>query len=166
MLCDHHHPLHQLLEVILRPDRQRFGMSDETFDVEARAGDIQAADPPCQQGLQCPGYERLIQRPMAALARRLGQMIEMQRDATTHVPLQIEPIAALDALLLLAKEHRMHLAGEQIGQAKTFHVTRIGLKQLLLLGAESKRRIGVHIILDPEGLRPRYGQLNDRSAGL
>ncbi|MCP9868713.1 hypothetical protein KBZ33_20955 [Cyanobium sp. Cruz-8D1] len=44
--------LHQLLEVILRPDRQRFGLRDETFDGEVCAGDIQAADPFSQQGMQ------------------------------------------------------------------------------------------------------------------
>ncbi len=52
MLRGHHDTLRQLLEVILRPDRQGFGLGDEAFDVEACVGDIQVADPFSQQGLQ------------------------------------------------------------------------------------------------------------------
>ena len=81
---------------------------------------------------------------MAALACPRGQVIEMQGNALTHGPLQIKPIATFHALLPLAKQHCMHLAGKQIRQRKAFHIEGLGLQQKLLLCVKSERRIGVN----------------------
>jgi hypothetical protein len=58
---------------------------------------------------------------MAAKARPLGQMIQMQGSALADVPFESEPVPALHALLPLAKELHIHLACELIWQAETLH---------------------------------------------
>ncbi len=85
----------------------------------------------------------------------------MQGNALTHRSLQIKPIATVYTLLTPAKQHRMHLAGKQIRQGKSFYIERIGLQQKLLLCLESQQRNGVNFKFDLECLWGANGQVND-----
>ena len=138
----------QLEEVIVGPDIEFPLVNDERLHILPDHIDVGSR----KAFTQLLKEKILGQIQSVELAGAELQMIEVERNSVADIPLEVVPVASLDAVLPCPEYQGVHLACIQTGKGKAACLEGEGQHQQLLFSRKAEWGIGVNLNLDLQGL--------------